>query len=43
MLKYLKPKIVLFSDVSFLFWKPAIMVVEIITSFDLEIFAVCIL
>lgn len=42
MLKCLMQKSILFLEVSFLFWKPAIMIVETTTLFNLEIFAVCI-
>lgn len=42
MLKYLMLKSIIFLEVSFLFLKSVIIIVETITLFDLEIFAVCI-
>lgn len=42
MLKYLMLKSIIFLEVSFLFLKSVIIIVETITLFELEIFAVCI-
>lgn len=42
MLKYLMLKSIIFLEVSFLFLKSDIIIVQTTTLFDLEIFAVCI-